>query len=140
MAGGTYIRIKKDTNYNEYQVVYYENGKRDEGRTYYTSDLDDAIQTALAIEKQYGIEWRGKEKYAKAIASPRLSISNMPYDDPIAKQLFKGWIRIIRRDGYSDKRLSLSLASMKKSYKAYLGGALEYIKKCAVMEFDRYYK
>ena len=45
------LKIKKIDD--EYAVLWIENGVIDEGKTYYTDDKDDAIQTKNAIIKAY---------------------------------------------------------------------------------------
>jgi hypothetical protein len=41
------LRIRKDSEYNEYRVEYIlENGKAWEGTAYFTTDKQDAIDTA----------------------------------------------------------------------------------------------
>lgn len=46
------LAIKKN-EYNEYEVVWRENGKKDEGKTYYTSDPEDAVNTLVSMLDQY---------------------------------------------------------------------------------------
>ncbi len=41
------LHIKKN-DFGEYEVVWEENGKRDEAKTYYTDDLEDAKNTFIA--------------------------------------------------------------------------------------------
>jgi hypothetical protein len=47
------IKIKRLSETDEFCGIYYYNNKRDEGKTNYTNDLDDAIGTALLTIKLY---------------------------------------------------------------------------------------
>ncbi len=47
------IKIEKN-DFDEYEVQYLENGKKNEAKTYYTDDRDDAILTKKAMEKEIG--------------------------------------------------------------------------------------
>jgi len=57
----SYIRVRKN-QYGEWMVVWYDNGKKNEAKTYYTNDKYDAMCTAQQTEKQHNVEWRGKPK------------------------------------------------------------------------------
>jgi len=54
------FKIKKVDG--EYQVVVTVNGKRDEARTYYTDDKQDASDTKREMEKE---EKKNKDRYYK---------------------------------------------------------------------------
>ena len=41
----TVMKPRKDPEWNEWVTVVKRNGKRDEGKTYYTDDRDDALKT-----------------------------------------------------------------------------------------------
>lgn len=45
------VEIKRDDDTNEYKVVWIENGKPIESKTYYTDDKDDAIITKKKMEE-----------------------------------------------------------------------------------------
>ncbi len=44
--GNVEIKIKKKQSTGEWLAIYYENGKRDEAKTYYTDDRQDTEDTA----------------------------------------------------------------------------------------------
>ena len=44
------LKIRKNT-WEEWEVRYLVDGVEDEGKTYYTDDYDDAVQTKESIEK-----------------------------------------------------------------------------------------
>ena len=52
--GTVRITVKKDREFDEWVAVYYLNGKRDEGKTYYGEDKADAVATAklMAMEAE----------------------------------------------------------------------------------------
>lgn len=52
----TYLRIKKNRDTDEWMVIWIEGGKRNEEKTYYTDDLDDAVFTALNMQDRHDIE------------------------------------------------------------------------------------
>jgi len=67
------MRQKKDSS-GDWVVVVKRNGKRDEGKTYYTNDKQDAINTAKAMRKELGLtveafepdeEFNAREKAAR---------------------------------------------------------------------------
>lgn len=45
------VTVVYDSNYGEYQVLYYFNGKRHPSGDYYTNDRLDALQTAEQMVK-----------------------------------------------------------------------------------------
>ena len=66
---GVELRLQHDRDTDEWVVVYYENGKRNEDKTCYTGDKEDAEATMAAMQKQvdaktpgYKIESKLKEQ------------------------------------------------------------------------------
>ena len=51
MAKNIKIKIKKN-EYDEYEVQWLEDGKKNEAKTYYTDDHEDALGTKAAMEKE----------------------------------------------------------------------------------------
>jgi len=52
MLGNVKLKLRKLPETNEYQVAWYEDGKYNEDKTYYTDDLEDAILTSKAISEE----------------------------------------------------------------------------------------
>ena len=48
------LRIKRDSEWNEWRVEWVQDGVYDEDKTYFTDDKQDAIETKEAIIKAYG--------------------------------------------------------------------------------------
>lgn len=49
------IKIKKN-EWDEYEVQWIENGKKNEAKTCYTDDKENAELTKIAMEKEAGLE------------------------------------------------------------------------------------
>jgi len=47
-----YIRLSKNTATDEFIVLWYENGKLNEDKSYFTSDIKDAYTTFVLMKKQ----------------------------------------------------------------------------------------
>ncbi|KKN16917.1 hypothetical protein LCGC14_0971220 [marine sediment metagenome] len=47
------IQIRKTPNEEEWQVIWRENGKKDEGKTSYHGDPEDAVYTAIDNIERY---------------------------------------------------------------------------------------
>lgn len=45
IKGAVKLVLKRKVETDEWLVIYYENGKRDEGKTYYTNDKKDAMDS-----------------------------------------------------------------------------------------------
>lgn len=46
------LTLKKNTDTQEWMVVWYDGNKRDESKTYYTDDKEDAMATMATMQKQ----------------------------------------------------------------------------------------
>jgi hypothetical protein len=75
---GDYLRICRKPETSEWCVVYMANGKRNEEKTYYTDDKQDAIDTADHMSKSHGIPIKGLEKKGQAISQ----LSDLPKSFP----------------------------------------------------------
>lgn len=50
------IKVKKDSEWNEYLVICMNNGKANKDLTYHTDDAQDAADTAVATIETYPAE------------------------------------------------------------------------------------
>lgn len=76
---GVVLRIKKDRDWGEYQVQWWEDGKLDEGKTYFTDDEEDAIRTMYSVwerAKKGGkdIQWADKG-YTRRLLDKNIQLS-----------------------------------------------------------------
>lgn len=46
------LKLRRKSETNEWVVVYYENGKRNEEKTYYTDSKADALLTMATIQSK----------------------------------------------------------------------------------------
>ena len=46
--GGRRVVVQRDSEWEEFRVVFYENGQHLEDADYHTDDMDDALDTARA--------------------------------------------------------------------------------------------
>jgi hypothetical protein len=71
----TYLRIKKDRETGEWLVVWMEGGKRNEDKTYYCDDRDDAVGVALHTMARHPIvqEIRTSDKKCLEIVRAQLN-------------------------------------------------------------------
>ncbi len=54
------IKLVYDSQWEEYQVRYIEDGVVNEDKTYYTEDYNDALDTMVAMKKELEVDQHGR--------------------------------------------------------------------------------